>query len=209
MLCVTRIENGLIIKQANQRRSDTDNESRWCGISCDGVKIEETSKMYYKFVVGFIYIGSVDHFKRKRSWKIKKKVIFVSRCAGSESAEAMQKRIDNSLEIFNTSEEKLIHSFTFVMDCSATMGAIFGAFVLSHRVPFSVRWIGCTSYQLNTTMKRAIDNFNENLFKKYLECLKKVVTYLKEAGFNEMLPSGKALQQKVPTRFVTTFDIVK
>lgn len=179
------------------------------GISCDGVKVEETGKKYYDFVVHFIEIGRTDPATRKKTWAIKKKVLFVARCNGSETADALRNLIDESLGQFSTSVDILKGSFTFVTDCAATMAAIFGASVSPNRVPFSELWIGCISHQLNTAMKHAVENCNDPGFKADLECLKKLVTVFKKSGLNEKLPSGKALMQEVPTRFGTTFDMVK
>lgn len=39
--------------------------------------------------------------------------------------------------------------------------------------------------------------------------LKRLVTYFKKGTLNDKFPNGKAIQQELPTRFRTTFDIVK
>lgn len=113
------------------------------GISCDGVKIEETGKKYYDFVVQFIDIGRMDPSSRRRTWRIKTKVLFIARCSGSESAESLRGLVDNSLKVYNTCVDHLRDRFTFVIDFAATMAATFGSSVSPNRVPFSERWVGC------------------------------------------------------------------
>lgn len=65
------------------------------GISCDGFKVEEAGKKYYDFVVHFIELGRVDPATKRRTLLIKKKVLFVARCNGSETADALRNRIDD------------------------------------------------------------------------------------------------------------------
>lgn len=81
--------------------------------------------------------------------------------------------------MFNTSAEKLKHSFTFVTDCAAKMAAIFGVSISPSPVPFLDRWIACISHQFKTAIKHAVDNYIDNLFKNELECHTKLVTYFK------------------------------
>lgn len=111
------------------------------GISFDVVKAEETGKKCYYFVLNFIELGFVDSATRRRMWLMKKKVLFVARCNGSETADELQNLIHDSMNPFNTIVKILKSSFAFLTDCAAKRTEVFGDFVLPNRVPFSELYI--------------------------------------------------------------------
>lgn len=179
------------------------------GITSDGVKIEETGKKYYDFLLHYLSIGREDPISKKRPWKIVRRLLFIARCSGTESASCLREMMDKQLCEYGCSIETFSHSFTFVTDCAATMPAVFGASVSPNRVPFSEKWIGCIAHQLNTAMKKAYDDVSDISIRQDIENLKKLIRLFKKGGMNEKLPAGKALKQEVPTRFGTTFDMVE
>jgi len=102
-------------------------------------------------------------------------------------------------------------SYTLVTDCASTMPCIVGASSSSSKVPFTEKWLGCITHQLNTVMKPSMsDEERRNTrISKDLGAVKTIVRVFKHGSWNSLLPDGFALIQEVETRFGTTFSVVE
>lgn len=179
------------------------------GISSDGVKVEETGRKYYDFILHYIHIDGRQGTSKTRTWKIIRRLLFIARSTGSESAHALRDLMDSQLKQFDTSIENLNKEFTFVTDCAATMPTVFGASVSPNRVSYSELWIACIAHQFNTAMKNAYEDENCSFIQSDMENLKVLIRIFTKSGLNEKSPSGKSLKKEVPTRFGTTFYTVE
>ena len=129
-------------------------------------------------------MGSENRATNKWTWRFCTRLLFITRCVGPESAQAISELLDKNLNQFNSSIEKLKSSFTFVTDCAATMPAVFGASVSPNRVPYSERWVGCMPHQLNTVMKHAFEKVTDSAFENDVGHLKKLIRIFKKSGMN-------------------------
>lgn len=70
--------------------------------------------------------------------------------------------------------------------------------------------MGCMSHELNTILKRCIDQKHEQrrLISLDLNSGKVIVRIFKQGGWNNDVPNGFALFQEVETRFGTKLDVV-
>ena len=106
--------------------------------------------------------------------------------------------------------EDFEEKFTFETDCAPTMPKVFGASVSPAKVPYSQRWVGCISHQMNTAMKSAMQHHSiqDSIIQKDLTNLKSLISTFKHASYNDELMNGYKLIQEVSTRFGTTCDVV-
>ncbi|CAN8074603.1 unnamed protein product [Agarophyton chilense] len=106
--------------------------------------------------------------------------------------------------------EVFMKNFTFVTDCASNVLRIVPASSLSQRVPFSEKWKGCLSHQLNTAMKHVVNIFCPNsVIVKDVISMKTLVRIFKHENWNNELPDGFVLIQVVKTRFGTTKAVVE
>lgn len=64
------------------------------GISCDGVKVEQTARKYYNFVSHIIERRCPFQEFKYRKWKIRTRLLIITRCIGSETAQDLREVID-------------------------------------------------------------------------------------------------------------------
>lgn len=67
------------------------------GLSCNDVKAEETGRRYYDFVSHFIEVRCQDQAFKECKWKMRTRLLFGTRCIGSETAQALREMIDKKL----------------------------------------------------------------------------------------------------------------
>lgn len=181
------------------------------GVTCDGVKVEVSGKKYYDFVLNFVEVSRRPVCKGGgKVARLRSKLLFITPHSGPETAQDIRGTLENRIKAttgFHLTDFE--QTFTFVTDCAATMPCVFGASVSSSRVPYSHRWIGCISHQLNTSMKNAMNNsqISSGEIGVDFERVKKIVTLFKKSAMNVMMPDGCALIQEVETRFGTVHDV--
>lgn len=128
-----------------------------------------------------------DPISKRKPWKLIRRLLFITRCKGSESSLSLRDLFYNNLIEYSTSNgiEMLKTSFTFVTDCASAMPPAFGASVSTNRVPYSEPWIRCLAHQLNTAVKNAFDCVSDQTIKHDTENLKKLIQIVKNSGINE------------------------
>lgn len=182
-------------------------------VTCDGVKLESNGKKYYNFNVSYL---EVQRRKGPPSsgyeWKIRSRLVFLANHKGSESADCIRETIEKNLKSTTGFELSAFeNNFTHVTDCAPVMARVFKASVSPNQIPYSARWVGCISHQLDTVMKNVItaEPIISSEISKNLNLVKSIVSTVKHADFNQEMPDGYSLLQESPTRFGTTFDVVK
>lgn len=205
-----------VLKLAEQYRNDFKSDLKQIvefggGVSCDGVKIEQTSKKYYDFVLNYVQVQkrSLTEGGGKRA-VLKSRLLFIVNHTGPETAVEIRNTIDrNLIQTTGMPLSQFEKQFTFVTDCAATMPCVFGASVSEAKVRYCERWIGCICHQLNTAMKKAMcdKHISDGEIGKDYERVRKIVKLFKKASLNVEMPDGSALIQQVETRFGTVHDV--
>lgn len=181
------------------------------GMCCDGAKDERTDKKYYNLVLHYL-----DHQRSPLTGtcklQMRTQLLAFFQHEDSETAENIRKNINKAVKhSTGRSIAEFETRFTAVTDCAATMPKVFGASISPSKVPFSHKWVGCISHQLNTCMKSSIteDVIGRSKISENLTIVKSIISTIKHAGLNEKLPDGCLLKQEVCTRFCTTYDCMK
>lgn len=183
------------------------------GVTCDGVKLETNGKKYFDFVLNYL-----KFFRRPIAqgggigWEMCTRLLFITPHVGSETAELIRDNINCTLkDVTGLTLESFEKTCTFITDCASTMPKVFGSSVSPNKVPYSHRWAGCITHQLNTVMKSTIESeiIKSSQIMKDLTVVKSVVGTVKHASLNDEMPDGYALIQEVPTRFGTVYDVVE
>lgn len=164
----------------------------------------------YDFVLHF-FQSPKRCFKSKWDWKVSKRVFFIAQHEGSKDALSF-------VQLFSKIAEWIWHLFEYFTWalfirhrlCGNYATCFFEAFVSANQIPFSYRWIGCNSHQLNTVMKHVVDFslLQDSAITKSTDLVKMIVKTFMHASINSKLPPRSALQQEVATRFGTTCEIV-
>lgn len=176
------------------------------GIICDCM--EKIGLKYYNFVSHFIEVRGKGAETQQRKWKMRKSLLFITRCVGSESAQVLRERIDKNLVDLNTSVDDIKELFTFVSDCASTIPSVLGASVSSSRVAYSERWVGCFSDKLHTSITFAFEHVrSKHIFRFGQTEAANNIFETKE--FNKRLSAVKHLQPEVASRFGSVHDMLK
>lgn len=175
------------------------------GIFRDGVKNKETGPKYYDFIPHYIGIKSLcTSLSGQKRWKRVLRLLFIERCPGSVTESALGQLLSKKLEKLYKAKvsdfgNKL--AFTFLTNSAWTMPCIFGASISHGFQPFSNRWVGCNSHQINTAMKHDVDPVKGIQIDADLRNVRRMVTLFKRRGLNEEITSEMALLQECLTHF--------
>ncbi|KAI0558044.1 Zinc finger BED domain containing protein [Gracilaria domingensis] len=182
------------------------------GVTSDGLKNDVNGTKFYDFTAHYFEIGAPHLLTRAREFSLVSRNIFLIEHKGVESASALRSAFDHALLTRIGCElDEFMKNFTFVTDCASTMPCIVGASASSQRVPYTEKWMGCISHQLNTVMKHAMEKemASNSVIAADLLNVKTVVRIFKQGNWNQALPDGFALVQEIETRFGTVFGVVE
>lgn len=201
-----------IAAQINLNLKNLINQVLECGgaVTCDGVKCPNSGSKFYDFVLHYIQ-RPMCMFSRIEEWKNSTRVLFIVEHEDSEDALNIRTTIVKKLRSEYSIDLVFLERCSFVTDCAATMPRVFDASVSPNQIPFSDRWVGCISHQLNTVMKHVVESTlpRESTIIQSIDLVKKIVSSFKHASLNSKLVPGSALQQEVATRFGTACDVVE
>lgn len=180
------------------------------GVSCDGLKQKSTGTKFYDFVVHYIKVGKPSMLTGRRPAWMVSRILLLKEHIFAETAINIRELLRSGLQNeYGVEFDQFMSRFTFVTDCASTMPCIVGASSSSSRVPFTEKWLGCISHQLNTVMKNVMadDERKAGVVSTNLSSLKTIVRIFKQGNWNKDLPPGYALIQEIETRFGTTHDV--
>jgi len=169
---------------------------------------------YDDLVLHYFSVGKAHILTGEREVRMECRVVLLEEQKGRETAVSLRNMLSDALmRRYGVEFEDLMQHLTFVTDCASTMPCIVGASSSSSKVPFSEKWVGCISHQINTCMKNCLQSKiltgELSVIQTDLNAVKTIVRIFKQGNWNALLPDGYALLQEVETRFSTMHTVVE
>lgn len=149
------------------------------------------------------------------------RTILLPEAGESKNADAIRLLLNNCsatninalLRNYGLELDNLRKRFTLVTVWCAVMPNVVRASVSQRGTNLDERWMGWTLHMLNTIMKHCIDQCGgDEILSRVpsdLKVVKTIVRIFKQSGWNNTLPTGYSLIQKVETRLAAKFSVAE